>query len=155
MFYDRFRALCEQKGVSPTRAVIEAGASKGSLAYWKSRYKEGADANPGSDTARALAKYFGVSVDYLLERTDDPTDYSNPDLIAEMAGPVLDHFGGDVRKAVEFDRTVQADAQREMSAAPKIMSLYQQLDGIDRAKVEAYMMGLLAADKYQSVVKQA
>lgn len=159
MFFDRFKALCDEKGVSPTRATQEAGISKGSLAYWKARYKQGIDANPGSESARALANYFGVSVDYLLERTDDPTDYSRPDLIAGISKPVLDHFDGDVRRAINFERAVQNDAQMETAKVsgqvPKILTLYQQLDDMDKARVEAYITGLLAADKYQSATREA
>lgn len=152
MFYDVFKQLCEEKGISPTKASTEIGFSKGSVSYWKKRYNEGNDAKPDSYTAAKIADYFGVSVDYLLCRTDDPTDYANGDLIASVAGPVLDEFDGDVRKAIEFQKAVAEDAAREYAdrrdTTPSIIKLYEKLDEIDKAKAEAYITGLLAAEKY-------
>ena len=48
MFYDIYKALCEQRGVSLSRAAAETGAA------------------PGGDTLTKVAAYFGVSVDKLL-----------------------------------------------------------------------------------------
>lgn len=73
MFFDVFKKLCEEKGLTPTRASVEIGFSKGSVSYWRKKHSEGADAKPDTYTAQKIADYFGVSVDYLLGRTDDPT----------------------------------------------------------------------------------
>ena len=35
MFYDRFVMLCESRGVSPSRAAIDAGLSKSTVTKWK------------------------------------------------------------------------------------------------------------------------
>lgn len=66
MFYDIYVQLCEERGITPTKASSEIGFSKGSVSYWKKRYTEGVDAKPDSYTAMKIADYFGVSVDYLL-----------------------------------------------------------------------------------------
>lgn len=71
MFWERFTALCAAKGVKPTTAGRQMGFSKGSISYWKRKYLSGVDAGPDSYTAVKLADYFGVSVDYLLGRTED------------------------------------------------------------------------------------
>lgn len=102
-------------------------------------------------TAQKLADYFDVSVDYLLGRTNDPTNYENAGIVAELPLDVLPALDGDVKKAVAFTRAVDEDAARERAVTPKIVQLYQQLDEIDRAKAEAYITGLLAADKYNGV----
>ena len=106
----------------------------------------------------AIADALGVSADYLLCRTDDPTDYANGDLIASVAGPVLDEFDGDVEKAVKFQRAVAEDAAREYAnrgrTSPTIIRLYEQLDEIDRSKAEAFVQGLLAADKYTAAANK-
>lgn len=73
MFYDIFKQLCEEKGITPTKASAEIGFSKGSVSYWKKKYSEGTNAKPDSYTAAKIADYFGVSVDYLLEC--DPQHY--------------------------------------------------------------------------------
>jgi len=74
-FYERFAALCEEKNISPTKASVEIGFSRGSVSYWKKKYSEGVNAGPDSYTAAKIADYFGVSVDYILGRTTDRINY--------------------------------------------------------------------------------
>ena len=69
MFFEKFEELCSQKGVTPTHVSTEIGISKGSVSYWKKKYKEGVDAKPDLNTAQKIAEYFGVSMDVLLDRT--------------------------------------------------------------------------------------
>lgn len=61
MFYDRFRELCDRKGVSCNKAALEIGLSNATPTKWK---KTGA--TPVGETLDKIAKYFGVSTDYLL-----------------------------------------------------------------------------------------
>lgn len=151
MFYDVFKKLCDEKGITPTKASTEIGFSKGSVSYWKSKWQQGKDSKPDSYTAAKIADYFGVSVDYLLGRTDDPVDYSDEDLIATQSPAVLSHFDGDVKRAVAFQEAVDADVAAERRGnIPEVFAKYNMLDGIDRAKVEAYIDGLLSADKYRT-----
>lgn len=158
MFYDIFKKLCEDNGITPTKASREIGISKGSVSYWKKRYMSGKDAKPDSYTADKIADYFGVSIDYLLGRTSDPIDYDNPDLIAGLRDSVLDHFDGDVRKAYAFQQVEKEDALRDcanhaaLQKASAFEGKYKQLDDIDKARVESYVDGLLTADKYQTSV---
>lgn len=62
MFYDRFVYLCSQKGISPSRAAVEAGISKSLVTKWKTNNVQ----DPSPDVARKLAKYFNLSVSALL-----------------------------------------------------------------------------------------
>ena len=71
MFYDRFKSLCEMKGISPTRASILIGFSKGSVAYWKKKMEAGEDVMPDSRVAEKIADFFNVSTDYLLGREEE------------------------------------------------------------------------------------
>lgn len=61
MFYDRFRQLCEGKGVTCNKAALEIGLSNATPTKWR---KTGAI--PTGETLERIAKYFGVSVDELL-----------------------------------------------------------------------------------------
>lgn len=61
MFYDRFRELCQQKGVSCNRAALEMGLSNATPTKWK---KTGA--TPNVETLQRIADYFGVSTSSLL-----------------------------------------------------------------------------------------
>ena len=59
MFFDLFEKLCKDRGVSPTRASTEIGFSKGSVSYWRRKYKEGIDAKPDIYTAQKIAAHEG------------------------------------------------------------------------------------------------
>lgn len=61
MFYDIFHRLCDERGISDSTACLEMGFSRSYAAKMKN--KNGA---PSMDKLTAMAKYFGVSVDYLL-----------------------------------------------------------------------------------------
>lgn len=62
MFYDRFKELCDKRGVSCNRAAIDMGLSNATPSQWK---KKGL--TPKADTLAIIANYFNVTVDYLLE----------------------------------------------------------------------------------------
>ena len=58
MFYDRFVMLCESRGVSPSRAAIDAGLSKSTVTKWK----RSPDARPTGNVIEKLPRNFGNSV---------------------------------------------------------------------------------------------
>lgn len=66
LFYDRFIALCKEKGICPSRAVEAIGMNRASAVKWKN------GTVPGGATLHKLAEYFGVSVDYLLDNEETP-----------------------------------------------------------------------------------
>ena len=68
MFFERYKMLCSQKGISPSKASQEIGFSKGLVSHWHKCYKQGIDVKPGMEIAQMIAEYFGVSFDYLLGR---------------------------------------------------------------------------------------
>lgn len=61
MFYERFEALCRENGYTPSGACVAMGRSKNLAAKWKNT-----GANPSAEVLNEIAKFFGVSVDYLL-----------------------------------------------------------------------------------------
>lgn len=154
-FFDRYSQVCKKKNIDPCSqtAADMFGISRSTISSWNTK-----NTFPKGETVAAIADALGVSADYLLCRTDDPTDYANGDLIASVAGPVLDEFDGDVEKAVNFQRAVAEDAAREYAnrgrTSPTIIRLYEQLDEIDRGKAEAFVQGLLAADKYTATANK-
>ena len=114
MFYEIFSELCKAHGLTVTRAALEIGLSKGNVSYWKRQYKEGKEARPDSYTAEKIAAFFGVSVDYLLGRTDDPINYdADGDAIAEIPQVYIDAADGDIRKARALMLAAHADALQE------------------------------------------
>ena len=145
-FYSRYEQLCNKNGYDPCSQTIAdlIGTTKATISTWKKR-----NSTPKGDTLYAIANVFGVSSDYLIGRTDDPTDYSNPDLVAQEAGAAMDALDGDVKATMDFHKAVDNDAMQEITESSNVLSRYQQLDLIDKAKAEAYIDGLLAADKYR------
>lgn len=149
MFYDIFAQLCQDRGLTPTKASQEIGFSKGSVSYWKKKRQQGEDAKPDSYTAEKIADYFGVSVDYLLGRSDDPIDYdTDGDALAEIPLTYVQAAGGDMRKARAIMLATERDAQREaairsgkqrgfsMKDAELIFALWGDADDIDEKDLE-------------------
>ena len=64
MFFNRFKALCDEKGVSVYRACTDIGLNRSAVAKWKDGGK------PKGTTAARLADYFGVTTDYLLGQSE-------------------------------------------------------------------------------------
>lgn len=145
-FYTRYAQICSERGIDPCsqKAAELFSVTRATISTWN---KKGTV--PKGDTVKLIADALEVSADYLLGRTDDPTDYSDGDLIASVAGPVLDHFDGDVKKALAFKAAVDADALAERNQTP-ITKLYNMLDDEDKIKVEGVIQGLLLADKYKN-----
>lgn len=63
---NRIRELRKQKGVSQKELSIELSLSQPTVCAWEKGVKE-----PSSKSALKLADYFGVSMDYLLGRSDN------------------------------------------------------------------------------------
>lgn len=63
----RLRALRKQKGISQLKLALDLGMNQNSI----SRYENG-EREADYRTLIAFADYFNVSIDYLLERTDNP-----------------------------------------------------------------------------------
>lgn len=65
--YMRLKALREKRGISQLKLAMDLGLNQNSI----SRYESGAR-EADYKTLIALADYFDVSIDYILERTDKP-----------------------------------------------------------------------------------
>ena len=60
-FYERFLALCKEKGKAPSAVATEIGLNNSSTSYWKK------GSIPKGETLSRLAAYFDVPVGYLLD----------------------------------------------------------------------------------------
>ena len=63
----RLKALREKRGISQLKLAIDLNTNQNTI----SRYETG-EREPGIVELIRIADYFDVSVDYLLERTDNP-----------------------------------------------------------------------------------
>lgn len=62
MFYDKFVRLCAERGISPSRAAVEAGLSKSTVTKWKNA----PDSAPTGTALQKLTEYFNISYAELL-----------------------------------------------------------------------------------------
>ena len=114
MFYDRFKLLCDQKGVSCNKAALEIGLSNATPTKWKKT-----NATPSGETLDKIAAYFGVSTDYLLgkENKKAPTEdgersVSDDELKFALWGDcadISDDDLADVRRYAAFVRERKKD----------------------------------------------
>ncbi len=64
----RLKTLRKARGISQLKLALDLNMNQNSI----SRYETG-EREADYATLIKFADYFGVSIDYLLERTDDPT----------------------------------------------------------------------------------
>lgn len=125
-FFERYAATCTEHGIEPCsqRAADLFGISRSTISSWNTK-----NTFPKGETVAAIADALGVSADYLLGRTDNPIDYAN-------SAPVMEDVSRDY-----------------MGAIPDFVSKFRMLDDVDKAKAEAYLDGLLSADKYRTEIQ--
>lgn len=106
MFFDRFKQLCDEAGISIYKAAQEIGHNRSSATKWKN------GTIPNGDTLSLLAKRFGVSVGYLLgeETKTAPTAGSKGDILDEVDVA----FYGDYKELSEDDKATLRDMARIM-----------------------------------------
>lgn len=66
MFYDTFARLCKEKGTTPNAVCRAIGLSNSTATYWKKSGKY-----PKRETLEKISELLGVSVNYLLNRTEE------------------------------------------------------------------------------------
>ena len=62
VFYDKFVQICKARGISPSRAAVEAGLSKSTVTKWKTT----PDAEPTGAAIKKITEYFGISIAELM-----------------------------------------------------------------------------------------
>lgn len=64
----RLREIRKSKGISQLKMALDLNTNQNTI----SRYETG-EREPGINDLIKIADYFNVSIDYLLERTNNPT----------------------------------------------------------------------------------
>lgn len=81
MFYDKYVSLCRQKGISLSRAAIDAGISKSLISKWKNNQTQ----VPSPEILQKLSIYFCVPIsDLLCEEKPLATEDEELDEYLEM-----------------------------------------------------------------------
>lgn len=105
MFWERLNQLINEKNITFYKVSKETGISQGTFSQWRSNPKT----NPQKDLINKIAKYFNVSVDYLLGKTDERNNILNVE--------------------VEKDTTLK-EPKEEYKTEPtaEIYNIYEKLD---------------------------
>lgn len=129
-FYERYAAIAEKQGLDPCsqKAADLFGLTKATISVWNVK-----GTTPKGETVATMADMLGVSADYLLGRTDDPTDYAR-----KTEGPATPEA-----TVVQRIRSIQPPA-----ISKALMILYNKLDETDKLKIEGVIQGMLMQDKY-------
>lgn len=118
-FYDRYAEICAKRGLEPCsqKAADMFRVTRATISTWNKK-----NTAPKGETVAIIADALNVSADYLLGRTDDPTDHAQKSPAASIIPPVK---------------------------SDPLYSMIDRLDDTDRIRIEAYMDALLTDDKYK------
>lgn len=85
---ERIKSLAQERGISLPVLEAELGFGNSTIVKWDK-------STPNADKLNAVAKYFGVSMDYLLNGIDSDglTEKDNRDITKD-----LDHIMGEIKK---------------------------------------------------------
>lgn len=116
---NRFRTAREIAGFTQKQVALELKVSAPTVSEWESGRK-----NPSKENLEGLADLFGVSVDYLLGRDDDPQQSptrsdnaksSDDDVLFALFGKhgdeITDEDMEDVRLALELVKKLRRDKE--------------------------------------------
>ena len=89
---DRITALCQQVNISITKLEREVSLGRSTIRHWDNH-------PPAVYKVAKVARYFGVSVDYLIGNTDDPYSHqSERSKITEALKEVQAYIGQKIEK---------------------------------------------------------
>lgn len=87
---ERVKELCKSRSITVATLEDELNFSPNTIYQWKQRI-------PGTKKLNEVADYFGVSIDYLLGRTDNPysglSDEQRQLTVEEAIDSVMSHDG--------------------------------------------------------------
>ena len=135
-FYERYAKIAEQHDLDPCsqKAADLFGLTKATISSWNVK-----STTPKGETVAVMADKLGVSTDYLLGRTDDPTDFTKTGFMNPPQIPADDK--PDIK-------TVPMRKPSVPGVSPSFLLLYSRLDAADKLKAEGVIQGMLMQDKY-------
>ena len=147
-FYNRYVKICKEKGVLPSsqKTAGTIGVTRATISFWGRK-----NTVPSGETVASIADMLHVSTDYLLGRTDDPTDYS-----AKNSSCPSDQ--SDV--SVQIDSLKQSPSEKpdghsdtgevhSRHGDADFLELLHKLNKFDQIRVEGIIQGMLLHEKYR------
>lgn len=137
MLSKRIKQLRESHGETQQKMAENLGVSQQTIAGWEKGQR-----NPSLETLSTLADYFGVSVDYLLGRTDIPNIYIHDIEVdgkhgrmastqKDLSPEYQEQVRAKVQNAIKEDRGVKISAPDLPSNRAELEALVQQI--VDQA----------------------
>ena len=102
--------ICDERGVRPTRVILDLGLSRGNLARWKSGVE------PKLPILRKMADYFGVS-------------------LSELTGEALD--SGEITPEKPGERSELTEYLDQLRERPEMRMLFSVAKDASKEDVEA------------------
>lgn len=160
MFLKRTLELIEKNGITKNKLLVSLNLSKNCFRKWEN------GSIPNVDTAKKIAEYFNVSVDYLLGRTDDADESVtvNKSLCSDDDLKKLYADGYRVSYMTIWDEnpdtvsiTMKKKNLKTAEPAPELpedeqslLESYRALDTYDKGEISGTIKQMLRADKYSS-----
>lgn len=117
MFWSNFYNVCRLNNTSPNAVCAELGLSTATATHWKN------GTLPKADVLVKIADYFGVSVDYILGRTDDIAEINSHNTISGN------------NNIVGNGNTVGEQLSEQEKA---LLNIFKNMDVIKQAQLLAY-----------------
>lgn len=88
MFWQNYALLCSENDMTPNAVCAALGLSSATATHWKN------GRIPNGETLSTIADFFGVTVDYLLGRTDVrmPAAETAQPLTDDVRGGLINHL---------------------------------------------------------------
>lgn len=110
---ERIKKRRKELGINADAIADALGVSRSTVF----RYEKGDIEKLPVDVLEPIASILRTTPAYLMGWEDDPTDYDDPDIVADNAGDLLDALDGDVRAVMAIRQAIDQDALNEACAA--------------------------------------
>ena len=144
-FFERYAKIAEQRGMDPCsqKAADLFGLTKATISVWGVK-----STTPKGETVAVIADKLGVSADYLLGRTDDPTDFTKLPHEAIMNAPLIAISDQAAETRPKSEKTVPIRKISGSGTDQTFLMLYERLDPSDKLRLEGVIQGMLMQEKY-------
>lgn len=120
--YEKFRELCDKKGVSPYRISQETGITQSTFSDWKNGRSV-----PKQDKLKKIADFFGVDVAYFYDDNEENRGYYVDDKTKEIAQQIFDNK----ELRLLFDAAKDASSDDLKTVHTMLMALKAKEGGMD------------------------
>lgn len=111
MFGDRLKMLRKSQHITQEQLAAAIGVERSSVGKYEGKDK----VVPSDDVKARIAEFFGVSIDWLLDRTDDPTppvDSQLSDIDFALSGEIRELSDDEKKDILDYVRFKRAQKKR-------------------------------------------